>query len=399
MTTAAIICEYNPFHRGHAFQIERIRADLGDDTRIIALMSGNYVQRGMPALTDKFTRAEAAVRCGVDLVLSFPFPFCVSGADHFARHGVSLVDALGIAEVLSFGCESDDPDLLARVADYLGTPEYEHSLGECISSHKLNRSFAEAREAAILLRFPEADPVFLRAPNNILALSYLTALSHTHLRSHFVVRTVSHHAKAITGGMTSASHIRELISEGRTEEAFSALPAACADLLSEKLSCGTLAFDDAAFSSFVLSTLRLHGLPDDGFESSRDLRSRIFRQLLSVSCYSDLVRRSVSPTYPASRVRRAILHACFGISAEYGRRTPAFTQVLAMNDVGRQMLKEIKSRGRLEVLTKPADARLLSPAASAQASCEAAADSVYTCFFPKGKVSGDAFLRKSPFCL
>lgn len=398
-TTAAIICEYNPFHRGHACQIRRIREEFGSDTRIIALMSGNYVQRGLPAMTDKFTRAEAAVRCGVDLVLSFPFPYCVSGADYFARHAVSLIAALGIADVLSFGCESEDADLLMRVAAYLGTTEYEHSLKESLSSRENNRSFAEAREAVLCARFPEATSAFLRAPNNTLALSYLAALSHTDLRPHFVVRAVPHHAETIVDGVTSASHIRALISEGRTEEAFSALPSACADLLRDRLSSGAVITDDAMFSSFVLSSLRLHGFSDDVFESSKDLRARILRRLMAVSCYSDLVRLSVSPTYSAARVRRAILHACFGISAECGRGSPAFTQVLAMNEVGRQMLKEIKSCGRLEVLTKPADARLLSQTASEQASREAAADSVYSCFFPKGKVSGDAFLRKSPFCL
>ena len=102
MKTVAIIAEYNPFHTGHEYQINKIRQEFGQDTRIIAIMSGNYTQRGNIAIMDKSTRAECAVRCGVNLVLELPFPFSCSSAEFFAKSGVKIADSLGIIDILSF---------------------------------------------------------------------------------------------------------------------------------------------------------------------------------------------------------------------------------------------------------------------------------------------------------
>ena len=110
MKTVAIISEYNPIHNGHLYQIEKIREAFGSDTAIIAIMSGNFVQRGEPAIIDKWKRAEFAVKCGVDLVLELPFPFSISSAEFFARAGVAIANASG-ADILSFGSESADIDL------------------------------------------------------------------------------------------------------------------------------------------------------------------------------------------------------------------------------------------------------------------------------------------------
>lgn len=402
MTTAAIICEYNPFHRGHERQLCRIRQDFGPDTRILAVMSGNYVQRGTPALLDKFSRAEAAVRCGVNLVLSLPFPFPVSGADYFARYAVSLIDTLGIADVLSFGCETDAPDMLMALARLQSTPQYEEALQRQLSLHGADSpSYACAREAAIRSLFPQADTDLIRSPNNILAVSYLQAIdaASSGLRPHFVLRNVSHHTEEMTDGYASASYIRRLVATGKPDEAFAAMPAPSADILSACLESGRVAANDTALSAAVLSSLRLHGVGDNCFECTHDLRHRLLAAAEKATSYHDLIRRSVSASYPEARVRRAVLHAVFGTTADSMQRPPAYTQVLAMDKVGCRMLKEIKKHGRTQILTKPADADKLSPEASRQAAREAMADALYPCFFLSGKVPGDAFLRMSPFCL
>ena len=112
MKTAAIICEYNPFHNGHKYQIDKAREILGEDTRIIAVMSGNFTQRGEVALTDKSIRAKAAVLSGVNLVLELPFPYSMSSAEFFACSGVDIINKLGCVDYLVFGCEAESSELL-----------------------------------------------------------------------------------------------------------------------------------------------------------------------------------------------------------------------------------------------------------------------------------------------
>ena len=128
MKTVAIISEYNPFHTGHEHQLKSIRRDFGEDTRIIAIMSGNYTQRAETAVLDKYLRAECAVLCGVDLVLELPFPYSSSSAEFFARSGVHIADSIGVVDFLSFGSECGDIESLKRTASISLTDEYKCTL-------------------------------------------------------------------------------------------------------------------------------------------------------------------------------------------------------------------------------------------------------------------------------
>ena len=114
-----IVCEYNPFHNGHLYQIQKIREEFGSDTNIIALMSGNFVQRGGVAIADKGLRAKCAVLCGVNLVLELPFPFSMSSAEFFARSAVSIFNSLGCIDYISFGSELGDVVTLERTAELM----------------------------------------------------------------------------------------------------------------------------------------------------------------------------------------------------------------------------------------------------------------------------------------
>ena len=114
-----IICEYNPFHNGHLYQIEKIRQEFGEDTNIIAVMSGNYVQRGGVAIADKGVRAKCAVLSGVNLVLELPFPFSMSSAEYFARSAVYILTQIGCVDYISFGSESGDIEALTRTAEFM----------------------------------------------------------------------------------------------------------------------------------------------------------------------------------------------------------------------------------------------------------------------------------------
>ena len=124
VAVVGIICEYNPFHRGHLRQLRLVRAALGPETAVVCAMSGNYVQRGMPAAWDKYARAEAAVAAGADLVLELPLTGVLSSAEGFARAGVALLSSLGVVDVLSFGAECGDGAALEALADRMEAPAF-----------------------------------------------------------------------------------------------------------------------------------------------------------------------------------------------------------------------------------------------------------------------------------
>lgn len=153
--TAAVICEYNPFHNGHLIQLEKIRKIKGDDTRIVAIMSGSTVQRGTLAIYPKYARAAAAVKCGADLVLELPCPFSCGSAEYFARAGVMLADLTGIADSLCFGSESGDITALEEAADRLSSPEFLSALRNPDRTESHQRNTENLYHTMFGLRLPD----------------------------------------------------------------------------------------------------------------------------------------------------------------------------------------------------------------------------------------------------
>ena len=134
MKTVAVIAEYNPFHKGHAYQLQRIREEFGDGVATVVIMSGNFVQRGTPAILGKYDRARMAVECGASLVLELPFPFSLASAEYFAFAGVSVANDLGIVDALSFGSECGDILPLSLAAEKMQEETFEKVLRERLSS-------------------------------------------------------------------------------------------------------------------------------------------------------------------------------------------------------------------------------------------------------------------------
>ena len=176
MKTAGIIAEYNPFHTGHEYQINYIKEKLRTDYIVIA-MSGDFVQRGTPALFSKYVRAEMALRSGADLVLELPVSISSASAELFARGGVQLLDGLGVTDILCFGSECGDTDALMELAKILAEePEaFQDALRRNL---KDGMTFPKARSMALSAVFPEAEKYqqLLSSPNNILGIEYCKAI-------------------------------------------------------------------------------------------------------------------------------------------------------------------------------------------------------------------------------
>ena len=204
-----IVAEYNPFHNGHARLIEQTRARLGADCPVVCVMSGDFVQRGSPAVYAKFARAEAAARCGADLVLELPLPWALSSAEGFARGAVGLLGSLGVVTHLGFGSECGELEPLQRVAEALLDP----LLGEDLRAElQAGIPFAAARQQAVARRVG-ALAELLQAPNNILAVEYLKAIFDQRLDLHplTILRTGAQHDRPAEGNVRSASELRTRI--------------------------------------------------------------------------------------------------------------------------------------------------------------------------------------------
>ncbi|MBQ3496850.1 MAG: nucleotidyltransferase family protein, partial [Oscillospiraceae bacterium] len=252
MAAAGIICEYNPFHTGHALHIAKTRALLGADTTIICAMSGNFVQRGDAAICAKHVRAEAAVRAGADLVLELPTPWAVSSAERFARGGVAVLAAAG-AETLSFGSESADASALRRAAEALLAPDFAPLLREELLR---GDSFAASRERA-LRRLIGEGAALLSHPNDLLGVEYCKAVLHLGAPMDILPiprTTAQHDGGAGAEGYASASHVRKLLHAG--EDASAYLTDAMRALYERECAAGRAPVSLAALERAMLARFR-----------------------------------------------------------------------------------------------------------------------------------------------
>ena len=350
MNIAGIVCEYNPFHSGHLHQLAETRRALGADTLTVCVMSGDFVQRGEAAVFSKFARAEAACRAGADLVLELPLPWCLSSAEGFAMGAVSLLAAVGCTQ-LSFGSESGDVETLQTLAREILAPDTQ-------------------REIAALL---------LSQPNNILAVEYLKAIyKKTYPITPVTVKRIgSGHDKAGEQGPKSASELRGLMETGADISEY--IPEAALSVYRRERAAGR-GRDKAVLETALLSRLRMldrnvyESLPDGGDGAG----TRLWKAVREESTLEDIAQAARTKRYPLARMRRMLLCAALGVSAEYTKTLPPYARVLAADSAGCAYLREIDGKSAVPVLTKPAAVRRLDGGAAKVFALGASAHDVYT---------------------
>ncbi len=373
MGAIGIVAEYNPFHTGHALQLSRTRELLGADLPAVAVMSGSWVQQADCAIADKWTRAKLALMGGVDLVLELPTVWAMASAESFARGAVSILNAAGVVDVLSFGSESGDIGQLGRVAACLDGGEYLALLKEQLSR---GLSFPAARQRAAE-QLLGTDAAVLSRPNNTLGIEYLRAL-HTlgsPIRPVTVKREgAGHNEAAVFAGDTtreetnrlfwqhnptlSATAIRGYLTEGEWERMAPYLPQGGLELLRESApELPVLARLERAILARVrtMSAEDWGRLPDSG--AAEGLPNRLERAGRTCTSMAEFFDLAKTKRYTHSRLRRLVLWAFLGLTAADVPGAPPYLRVLGFSARGQELLKEMKKQAALPILTKPAQAK------------------------------------------
>lgn len=383
MRVAGIIAEYNPFHNGHRLLVRAVRRAGAD--AVVAVMGGNWLQRGEPALFPKEVRTGAALRSGVDLVLELPLPYAAATAERFAWGGVGLLLALGCVDTLAFGSESGCLAPLERCAAALGDSrldgEIRRRLGEGVP-------YAAARQQGVRALFgPEAAEPLSR-PNDTLAVQYLRELAGLGggLTPFTIPRQGAGHnsdrpGPAGEGGeppTASASWLRQRLLAGSWEEAAPYLPAETREVLESAIKQGSRA-DPARLELPMLAVLRRMKEPDFAAlpDVSEGLERRLAAAVKASATLPQLLEKAGTKRYPNARIRRILLAAYLGIPKEAAHTPPPYLRVLGMTPRGAEVLAKAKKTAALPLSGSLARLERTGGTAAAFAALESRSTDLY----------------------
>jgi len=348
MKIGGVIAEFNPFHNGHAALCAAARE--GGVTHLIAVMSGNFVQRGDFAITDKRVRAACAISGGVDLVLELPLPWAMATAQVFARGGVGTLAACGCVDVLTFGSECAEEETLRALAKGVDSPPVEERLRSLLP---LGMTYAKTREQAVREVLGDNLARHLTSPNDLLGIEYLRQASVLGWKPEVILtkrRGVSHDANHPEDKYASASWLRAKAADGMRD--FSEyMPTSCVELLEDARSKGLFPTNKLRMDAAILSHLRrlnreeLSCLPD----LSEGLENRFYQAIRSAGTVAGLESAIKTKRYTMARVRRLILSSFLGLQKEDARGVPPYLRVLGIGAKGNEILGIMKKTATLPV--------------------------------------------------
>ena len=365
MKISALICEYDPFHNGHRYMLEKMRENGSE--YIIACMSGNFTQRGEFALFDKYSRTKIAVENGIDTVIELPVTYACASAERFAFGGIFLLKSLGCVDEIYFGSECGDISLLENTADILLSADIPEKIKKYLS---LGQTFAKARENAVS-EISETAADILRYPNNILAVEYIKSAKI--LDTSFSVNTVrrtgtGHNSTMTNGNIASATLIRQMITQNNNDFKkyipFSDIP----DIHSfSKLETAFL------YSLRMMSPDKFSVLPD----VSEGLENRLYSAVRNGISSDDILSLAKTKRYTMSRLKRILLYAFLGISRSDCDILPQYIKILGFSSKGRTVLRKMRETAGLPVIMRYSDVRKLSSDARYIYSLESRCDDIY----------------------
>ena len=382
MIVSAVICEFNPFHNGHLYLINKMREQ--GSTHVVAIMSGNYTQRGDPAIIDKQMRARIAMECGVDLVVELPVPFAVASAERFASAGVGIINGMGCIDNLYFGAECTKQDILTKICTVLNKDEIV-SLVKNEMKRGVTYAVAVSNVVKSFLGQSAADE--LRKPNNILAVEYIKALMrlNSNIKPVPIKRiSVDHDGTFTNENMASASYIRSsILSE---EDISKFVPSECMRIITEEIRQSRCPVTAKAFERELF--IRLRGMTCEQLKNIAEVGEGIENKILSSAnntcSYNDLINNVKSKRYTHARLRRILLYVLLGIDKQIQSKMPEYIKVIGFNRRGAQVLKRIKSDGTFPIITKVSEQkRINNQSQLTLLTKEKEVDNIYNALMPK----------------
>lgn len=375
-----IIAEFNPFHHGHEALI-RVARENGA-THVAVVMSGDFVQRGAPALLSKWSRTEMALRCGADAVFELPLPWAMAGAERFALGGVFLLSQIGCRRIC-FGSECGNAAALEKVTSVLLSPAFSTQVKSELAK---GIGFAAARESAVRALAGEKAAALLQTPNNTLGIEYLKAAQLLGIQLEpFTIsrRGAHHHDNAPSDGFASATAVREWIERGERWEPY--VPPACAAILKQELEQGRCPANVSRMERALLARLRsmtrsdFAALPD----LSEGLENRLWdasRRACSLEEWFALVK---TKRYSLARLRRLLFSALLGLTAEDAHGFPPYLRLLGLRDDGVFFLQQAKETGNVPVLSHSSDLLHLDKKGRSVVELEGKGSDLHALFLPK----------------
>ncbi|MDU2065611.1 MAG: nucleotidyltransferase [Sporomusaceae bacterium] len=405
MNAVGIIAEYNPFHKGHAYHIEQAKKSSQRET-VVVVMSGSFVQRGEPALFDKWLRAKMALCGGADLIIELPTVFALRSAQYFAEGAISLLHRLGSVSHVCFGAETPDEKQLSEAAKMLDDPHLSKLLSERMRNFGLSY-------AAALAELLTAELDFSLSPNNILAIEYMRAIRKLAptLKPLPILRTTEYHNVAINQPIVSASAIRQaLYHKQESPQWQETLPTSVLTLIQHALQENSKFPRLENLSLPLLTLLRTHPphFFHDQAEITEGLEYKIQKAAKEATSWDSFFAKIMTKRYPPAKLRRILLYLLLNVSQKTLQKAdeqgPLYSRVLAFNDQGRCFLREAKHTASIPFILKTAQflasnnfASDLSPLQQ-MLSIDIAATDIYNLSFPETAwQSGGQDYRRSPY--
>lgn len=359
MKVLGIISEYNPFHKGHMYHLEESRKVTNADF-VVSVMSGNFVQRGEPAMADKWLRAKAAVESGVDLVIELPFVFACNSAEYFAYGGVSILDGLGCVDYISFGSENGNIQELMELAKLL--VEEPEDLKKALKKHlDAGVSYAKAWENALEENYVKNASTILRGPNNILALEYLKVLLKTYstMEPITIPRIGTHHnSEEIGEGYSSATALRKkYYDQGSLDGLDEFMPDSSFKNYARIKESVNIQLKDLfpVVTAEILKASRneLRNI----LSVTEGLENKIKNEIRNAEDMGELIEKINSKRYANTKIQRMLVHILANLDKDSMQHIMdnriIYARILAMNDNGARLLKTIKKErcAKIPVIT------------------------------------------------
>ena len=333
-----IICEYNPFHNGHLYHINKVK-EMYKDCNIILVMSSSFLQRGDASLIDKWDKTSIALEYGVDIVIELPFVFSTQSADTFARGAIQILKNMNV-DAIVFGSEINDIEILSKIANVQNEDSFNISVQKYMSDG-VNYPTAISRTIKDMLN------IKIDTPNDLLAVSYIKEINrqNTNIKPICIKRTNDFHDKKLNDTITSATSIRNALRNNVDIKQY--VPEICYNYLQKELYYTEEYFDLLKYKILSASDLSIYQTVDEG------IGSRIKKMILNSNSLDELIENVKTKRYTHNKIKRMLIHILCGFTKKQAlkMKNSEYIRILGFNENGRIYLNKVKKTSKLPIIT------------------------------------------------